>query len=247
MRIDRDIWRPQWHEGNYPSLPCPACGAPLNFDEDSLEVRMPEHNRKLAEFTDIDEALSRFCAWFVCGHSHCTEVVSVSGNCTYHYDYDHDGKTITVRKFHPKFLHPGPPVIWASNDVPEPIRNALRASFSLLWLNHEACVGRLRVVLELILEHWGVPAETHSGKFVSLHKRIENWRSLYGASGVAQSLMAIKWLGNVGSHETQMSRERLLDAYEILSRLLRQLFPPDERRLDDLANEIVNSKGRQGS
>ena len=57
--------------------------------------------------------------------------------------------------------------------------------------------------------------------------------------------MAIKWLGNVGNHESRMSRERLLDAYEILSRILEQFFLPDHRELDDLANEIVNSKGRQ--
>lgn len=247
MRIDRDIWRPQWDEGNYPSLPCPACGAPLNFDEDSLEVRTSNHNQKLVEFADIDAGLSRFSGWFVCGHSKCTEVVSVSGNCTYDYGYGHDGKTITECIFHPKSLHPGPPVIWAGDDVPQSIRNALRASFSLFWLNHEACAGRLRIVLELILENWGFPGETESGTFISLHKRIEDWHSLYGAPSVKQSLMAIKWLGNVASHETQLSRDRLLDAYEILSRLLRQLYPPDERQLDDLANEIVNSKGQQSS
>ena len=48
MRIDRDLWRPHWQEGEYPSLSCPNCSAPLNFDDDSLAVRMSAHNIQLA-------------------------------------------------------------------------------------------------------------------------------------------------------------------------------------------------------
>ena len=243
MLIDRYKWRPQWDEGDYPSLPCPTCGGPLNFDEDSLVVQTSGHNRELVELTDAGAALSRFSAWFVCGNSKCGEAVAISGNCTYQYAYDNFGATISERKFHPTAMHPSPPVIATDDDVPQPIRAALTESFGLFWINKEACASRLRVVLEIILDNWGCPAEPRPGKFVSLHQRIENWHSLYGASGVMQSLMAIKWLGNVGSHETRIARERLLDAYEILSRVLKQLFPPDERYLDDLAAEIVKSKG----
>ena len=47
MRIDRDLWRPYWQEGDYPSLPCPQCRAPLNFDNASLRVRTSAHNVQL--------------------------------------------------------------------------------------------------------------------------------------------------------------------------------------------------------
>ena len=244
MRIDRDKWRSQWDEGDFPSLPCPNCSAPLNFDENSLVVRTSAYSRELLDFTDVDEPPSRFSAWFVCGYSKCGEVVSISGDCYYQYGYNNVGQTITERKFQPRAMNPGPPVVPISDDVPEPIFSTLKDSFGLLWVSNEACAGRLRVVLELVLDNQGFPVEPDPGKFVSLDQRIKGWHSRHRAYGIAQSFMAVKWLGNVGSHETRISRDRLLDAYEILYRVLVQLFPPDERDLDELSEKIVKSKGR---
>ncbi len=244
MTLDRETWRTQWEEGEYPSPPCPTCGAPLNWDEAVLVCRTSTHNSELVGQTDIDEAQSRFTGWFSCGHSKCGEAVAVLGHCTYRYAYGHSGETITKRRFHPKAMHPPPPVIETADEVPDDIRSVLLVSFRLLWTSSESCAGRLRVVVELILEHDGFPSEPSPGKFVSLDKRIKNWESFYGASGIAKSLMAIKWLGNVGTHETDVSRDRLLDAYEILDRVLKRIYPPDEGYLDEKADELVKTRGR---
>ena len=253
MRIDRDLWRPHWQEGEYPSLSCPNCSAPLNFDDDSLAVRMSAHNIQLVDQTDIEHALAGFSAWLVCGHSKCSQAVAVSGYCTYRYAYDHEGKTIKQRvpPFSPKSLLPAPPLITFDSDVLfyklsriEPIRDVLRVSFDLFWLDGEACANRLRLALELILKDWGFPPTDADEKFITLHNRIDNWHARYGALTVATSLMAIKWLGNIASHETGIPRDRLLDAYEIFSRLLKRLYPPDEHDIDQLADEIVKSKGQ---
>ena len=244
MRIDRDLWRPRWQEGEYPSLPCPNCAGLLNFEHDSLAVRTSTHNVELVNLADIDQALAGFSAWFICGHSKCRQVVATSGYCTYHDAYDNERKTITLRVLSPRSLLPAPPLIALNSDVPEPIRDTLRVSFGLFWLDGEACANRLRLALELILKDWGFPAIDAEGKFIALHKRIDSWHALYGAQTVATSLMAIKWLGNVASHETGISRDRIFDAYEIFSRLLKTLYPPDERDLDQLADEIVRSRGQ---
>ena len=76
MRIDRDLWRPRWQEGEYPSLPCPNCAGLLNFEHDSLAVRTSTHNVELVNLADIDQALAGFSAWFICGHSKCRQVVA---------------------------------------------------------------------------------------------------------------------------------------------------------------------------
>ena len=244
MRLDRDLWQPKWKEGEFPSLPCPTCGALLNLDTDSLEVRTSCYMREQSALAGVEAVQSQFCAWLVCGHAKCGEVVAVSGDCSYQYAYDNMGNTVTERVFHPKFLCPGPPVISINSDVPQSIRDALADSFALMWISNEACASRLRVVLDLILEEWDIPREHSGGKFVSLHRRIADWNSRYSNSGVAQSLMAVKWLGNVGSHDLRISRSKLLDGYEILSRLLVQLFPSDDSYLDELADEIVKLKGQ---
>ena len=188
--LDRETWRAQWEEGDYPSPPCPTCGAPLNWDEAAVVERTPAHNVELMDVAGIEDAKSRFAGWFVCGHVRCGEAVAVLGKCTYRYGYGDAGKPLRDAGF---------------------IRQRCRPS------------SRRRTK--------GFPAESPGGKFVPLDKRIDNWSSTYGASGIATSLLAIKWLGNVGAHETEVSRDRLFDAYEILDRVLKQMFPADERDL----------------
>ena len=245
MRIDRDLWRQVWQEGDFPSLPCSYCHAPLNFHEESLDVRRSAHNVELVNVTgDINDVRSGFSAWLICGNSRCEQSVSVTGFCTYLYDHDKKGNTITERFYSPKSILPGPPLIALTNDIPKPTRKALCDSFNLFWLDKEACANRLRLALELILKDWGFPATGSDGKFISLHHRIENWHALYGTKTIATSLMALKWLGNSATHEYGLSRDRLLDAFDIFAQLLRKLYPPDESDLNKLANEIAESKGR---
>ena len=216
----------------------------MNWDQRAAKVRMPNHARDFLSVADIEDVESRFSGWLVCGHARCGEVVAVSGVVSHRYDYDDCGKTVVRERLHPVAMHPPPPVIGIADEVPETIQKVLSASFGLFWLNQEACAGRLRLVVELVLDKQGVPRETRDGTFVPLHKRIENWRSSENGAAFADSLMAIKWLGNVGVHEDDVSRDRLLVAYELLDRALKRLFPSDEGYLDELADEMVRSKGR---
>lgn len=244
MAIDRDLWREEWSNSDYPSLPCPSCNSPLNYVDDSLDIRISAHNAELVSVTDLDEALACFCAWFLCGHKKCGEHVCVSGDVRYEYAYGESGETITKHILRPLFFQPAPPVIICPGEVPDPIRATLIRSFGLLWADRGTCAGCLRSVLEFILVDWGFPPESKNGGYVPLDRRIRLWRERYSAESVSQRLMAIKWLGNVGIHDAELSQKRLFDAYEILERLLCQLYPADERHLDQLADEIVRSKGR---
>ena len=245
MRIDRNLWGEKWSQGNYPSLPCPRCSAPLNFDEDSLVIRTSLYDRYLIEAGCEDEAVSRFSAWLVCAHSKCGEAVAVSGDCEYEYAYGDKGQTLVRHVLLPKAMNPGPPLVSIRDDYPKAVVSPLEESFGLFWLSNEACAGRLRVVLERILDELGFPAQQDPKKYASLDKRIKNWHARFGALNIAKSFMALKWLGNVGSHETSMSRDRILDAYDILSRVLQQLFPPDQRDIDKLVEGIVDTRGRE--
>ena len=246
MRLDRDTWRARWDEGDIPSPPCPMCGAPMNWEEDAAAIRMPTHNRELVSLTDVEEGESRFSGWFACGHARCGEVVAVSGVTSYRYDYGERGETVVRQRLHPVTMHPPPPVIRVSDEVPQCIKDVLSESFGLFWMNGESCASRLRVVVELVLDGQDVPRKKPGSGFVSLHERIENWGSgSKKKEAIAKSLMAIKWLGNIGSHEHEVSRDRLLDAYEILDRALKWIYPSDDTYLDELADKMVRSKGRQ--
>jgi len=244
MTIDRDIWGATWPDGEYPSLPCPSCDARLILDETSFRRKASRHNIELVNVTSDDEAIARFSAMFVCGHAKCGEIVWVSGDCSYAYAYGPDGETITEQTLHPKSLYPGSPVISTPDDVSEEIQSALNVSYQLLWSDYDACAIKLRVALERILAGEGFPATGSKGSFVSLHDRILRWEALTSETSIAQSLTAIKWLGNEASHEGRLSLTNVLDAYALLERLLQQLFPLDTTHIDALAERINKTKGR---
>ena len=59
-------------------------------------------------------------------------------------------------------------------------------------------------------------------KLINLHDRIVEFEKK--DPGIAKKLLAIKWLGNEGSHANTMTKNDVLDAYEILESVLDDLF-----------------------
>src|ERR1035437_667301 len=81
-----------------------------------------------------------------------------------------------------------------------------------------AAANRLRVALECLLDHVGIPRQEKNQKGdvwdLKLHSRIETFEK--AEANLGGQLMALKWLGNTASHEGNVTREDLLDALEIL-------------------------------
>jgi hypothetical protein len=243
MAVDRHLWKPVWQDQEYPTLPCPSCDARLNFDAESLDVKVSNYNRHVAEVAGVDEAVARFSGRFHCGNGGCGDIVTVSGDCHYEYGYDERGATITQELLHPKALHPGPPIIRIGESVPDDIRTALTRSFALFWSDYDACASKLRATLELILKHYGVEGTDAKGRFMPLHQRILKYRDTGGEDTVATSLMAVKWLGNVSAHESSLRQDAVLDGYDILELTLNKLFPADTSGVEDLAERVNRAKG----
>jgi hypothetical protein len=75
----------------------------------------------------------------------------------------------------------------------------------------------------------------------TLHKKIEAFRQI--KPEVGDHLLAIKWIGNSGSHAAILTKKDLLDAYELMEFSLQQLYRDRERRLNRLSQEINLQKG----
>jgi len=82
-------------------------------------------------------------------------------------------------------------------------RNSLGRVPGFLWADHAAAAGKVRIALECLMDHLGVPKrkKDKNGKFddLSLHHRVEIFQK--GSPIIGSQLMAHKWLGNTGSHE----------------------------------------------
>jgi hypothetical protein len=63
-------------------------------------------------------------------------------------------------------------------------------------------------------------------------------------NNLKELLVAIKWLGNAGSHNsTEITRDDVLDAYEIMALVLKQVLSSDEAHVKKMVKEINKKKG----
>jgi hypothetical protein len=76
-----------------------------------------------------------------------------------------------------------------------------------------------------------------------LHKRIEEYRKKNPV--MADHLMAIKFLGNDASHASGLLREDLLNAFEILSEVIDEVYGRRRQRLSKMTKRIIKKKDRR--
>ncbi|WP_373331448.1 DUF4145 domain-containing protein [Salmonirosea aquatica] len=76
---------------------------------------------------------------------------------------------------------------------------------------------------------------------LNLHDRIVEYQKKN--SQIAEYLLAIKWIGNTGSHVGTLSQTDILDAYELLDFSLRKLYDNNEQTLNKMIKEINKRKG----
>jgi hypothetical protein len=143
--------------------------------------------------------------------------------------------------FSPLFCQPMPDIIELPAKCPDEVKDELRAAFSIFWLHRAACAGRIRVALEHLMNHLGVPKrkKDKSGKYsdLSLHARLDAFAKTEPAMG--PQLMALKWLGNTGSHDREVTKADLLDAFEILEHALVEIIDGRSARVAALAKKLT--------
>jgi hypothetical protein len=132
--------------------------------------------------------------------------------------------------------------------VPNDVRDKLEQSFRLFWCDLEACSNRIRTSIEKLLDYLEgnrtALSVTEKGDPLTLHARIER----YGKTDkpLSEHLMAVKCLGNAGSHSDPIKRDDILDAYEMMDYVLREMFDPPAKRISRIS-EAINRTGRPRS
>lgn len=193
---------------------------------------------------DPDWVEYTFTAWLKCGA--CGENVVASGVGGIEPGYDHEGTT-WEDYFSPRLLLPTPDILTIPKKCPDEVCQKLRAAFAVFWLDPGAAATRVRVALEILLSYLGVKKrrKAKSGKFVdlSLHARIEEFAKRDPVIGA--QLMALKWLGNTGSHEGKVTKDDLLDAFEIIEHALVELIDRRSAKVAELAKGLALRHGKK--
>lgn len=172
-----------------------------------------------------------FSIHFKCNN--CGETVAVSGTMAEENEPCDEEKGIQTTVV-PKFFYPSPKIIEIPKSCPNSVSKILNETFGLYWLDLGSCANKIRISIEILMDEQKIPQTQ------TLHRRLELFEK--SNDSVSKLLMAIKWIGNAGSHFSEIKKEDVLDAYELLEFALEQLYNDREQELIKLSEEINKSK-----
>ncbi|HET7690492.1 MAG TPA: DUF4145 domain-containing protein [Nocardioidaceae bacterium] len=137
-----------------------------------------------------------------------------------------------------------PPIILlrVPESAPTIVSDGIERASRLLLADPGLAATALRTTVELFLTSEGVAAQDANGNFISAHKRIGQWEAAGGDPKVAALFKAVKWIGNVGTHEdSDLTLKDVLEGAEFLDEAFHRLFVgPD---IDLRAQAINSAKG----
>ena len=223
--------------------PCPNChSGKLVYDSKnalSNETRQSlENNEHYKKGLVCPES-----NYLVSAHLKCEEcgevVVAVYERSEDVRHTDEDGNEISMWKS--LLFHSAPHIIKVPASCSPSFKKHLIKSFGLFWYDEASCGNKIRVALETLLEDFGILSIDSNGKFVTLGKRLEQFAQV--KPELKEFLNAIRLIGNSASHDDKLTKEDLLDAYDLIEHSLELLYREKETALISLAEKIKSNNG----
>lgn len=246
--MKRALWTAKISSSVVPPWPCPRCKAgTLALLSDSLVVRETPDSVAAHDDENWEPEWNAyvFSAWLQCGNHACAQPVSVVGKGGVEPELDEEHGTVWADAHTPLYAYPMPDMFEIPQKCPDAIAVSLRQSFSAFWSSPTAAANNTRTALEHLLDSMGVPKKRKNKKgafsTLALHARIEQLQKVNPAIG--NQLMAVKWLGNTGSHRSNVDREELLDAYELVEHALEELIDERSKRIVGLVKSLTKKHG----
>ncbi len=244
MPVKRELWHQPLSSQYMPNWHCPICnGGYLRLKSDSLHFLETSASRK-APHSDWIEY--RFSALVICNNKQCQEPATVSGHGRLEIvQTSSAGDFDEVKFFYPLYVNPSPMLIPIPKDCPDAVTTELQQAFLASWSDFSSAANHVRSGVERLLDYLKEPKTklSNAGKreCLSLHQRIGNLATR--DKELSESLLAVKWLGNIGSHSDDLSRKDIFDAFDILEVILDDLFVRHRARVKKLVSVINKKKG----
>ena len=247
--MDRQILKGQFALDRPPDWACPSCeNGILRIKKESFVQEEPISSRNhLRELWDPDSVRYVYSCLLYC--TSCSEVVACSGTGSVHFgsylDDDDEPELGYFTRYTPTLFEPALKIINITESCPESVSGPLNESFKLFFAAPSAAANSIRVGLEWLLTELKIErVEMKRGepRIISLHRRISLIPPPH--QELKELLLAIKWLGNAGSHaQVEISVDDVLDAYEMMEHVLEQIYP-DQRRARKMKAiaKVVNTK-----
>jgi len=237
---------------SFPALPCPRCPqGKLKLAPKGLSITEPRFSKASHSHPDFepDWVEQRFVAHLECDEVKCGETAFMVGDTTevetYLEDEGYTGPALE-QVLRARGIFPAPPLFRIPDGVPRDVEKQLRLAFQLFWTDLPSCVARLRTSVELMLDRQKVAKEQlskKSGKMVrlSLHDRIVLFASQATGADAAESLHALRYIGNLGTHGASVSTEALFDAIDVLEDVLLGVY--EKKSIKAKVKKLNDTKG----
>lgn len=166
------------------------------------------------------------------------------------YEDDGDGvyREVYESHFRPTMFVPALNLIAIPAKCPPTVAQPLRESFALFFSSPGAASNNIRIAVEELLTELRVKRFNTVGgqrRFISLHQRINLLPRKF--VDLRELMLAIKWLGNAGSHgdggSGAISADDVMDAYEMMEHILAEVYSPRSNRLAAIAKKVNKRKG----
>lgn len=245
MTVDRSLFATTF--ATMPDWPCPTCGkGHLKADKDALlnQETGPSKAGHEHDAWDPEWIERRFVGLLTCNFGNCGDLVAILGDVSIveEYGYGHDGEPMQefYERFKPRSLSPAPLPIRPPEDTPKLVRDALREASGLIWQSAEAAANQVRQAVEHLLDEQGV-TKSATCAFLSLHNRIKEFASKDVKN--AEILLAVKWLGNSGSHASGLTRDDVFDAFDMVELVLVNLYDTTTATIMAKVKAVNTQKG----
>ncbi|CAI1616569.1 Uncharacterised protein [Serratia quinivorans] len=163
-----------------------------------------------------------------------------------HYFYsNHDEETGEAdyeegNLYKPKYFTPTLYIFELPHYCPSAIKKGLVKSFQLAYCDVSASANRLRATLEILIRLNFTEAEIGVR---NLHDQILLLTKKF--TEIGDLSLAIKWIGNEGSHgEGEVQECALAFAYEAFAKILNIIYGNKEATLEEAASLFVKVKGK---
>jgi hypothetical protein len=252
MPVDRKIFKTPTSVSNPSQWPCPTCSkGVLKTQKTHSRIEEIKKSKNMHNHPDWEPEwiTLTISAMHECTNPECKEKVAYIGvgQPVENQGFDSDGTPYLnhENEYVPKFFFPHLNIFQIPPNTPIEIKSEIEKSFSLFFASPSATSNHTRRAIELLLTHLKVKRYGTTKKkkryIIPLHQRIELLpKKLHNLEDL---FMAIKWLGNAGSHPSKISIDDVMDSYDILEEIFKELFEKRRKRVKNLAKKINKKKG----
>ena len=250
--MDRKAYKLPLEKNSLSRWACPSCmKSLLRVKAATFHAEETKESKKARghEAWDPDWIEYVYSCLLECTNPACKDTVANSGTGSVGVDIEYDGNGSPSQTwgdfFTPKHFSPHLKIFLCPRGTPNNVSEEIEKSFSLFFSDAPSSANHVRIALEDLLTHLKIKRYEVRGKrrtFLALHRRIELLPPRY--KHLQNLFFAVKWLGNAGSHSDKVvTKDDVLDAYEIMEEILQDLFVKKTIQVNKLAKQINKTKG----